>query len=354
MKPTIEPLEIKKILVINLGGIGDVLLSIPALRALRNLYPQAEISMLIPFKIYEIVKDLSYIDNIYIFNITYGGFSSLSGLLSNLKVLLSIRRKQFDITINMRTFVSQKSASKIKFILDIISPRIKVGRDTESMGVFFDIKIPETLKGQKYEMEYDIDTVKALGVKEVDRSIDIKITPENIELIKKILESQGIRDETILIGIHPGGMPSRRWGLENFCTVIEYLSKRISCKFVITGGKDEKNLGQRFMKMKDVRIINLIGRLNIKELFGLIKRCNLFISNDTGPIHIAAILKTPLVAIFGPGDIIRYEPRNISDKAMVLYKKADCAPCEKLTCKDLRCLNAITPQEVIEASLRLL
>jgi ADP-heptose:LPS heptosyltransferase len=173
-------------------------------------------------------------------------------------------------------------------------------------------------------------------------------------VINKILEKEGLTKETALIGIHPGGMPSRRWPVESFCGIIEDISKRISCKFVITGGKGEQNLGQRLMRINNARIINFIDKLNLKELCALIKRCKLFITNDTGPMHIAAILKTPLVAIFGPGDIVRFDPRNISDKAEVLYQKADCAPCEKVVCKDLRCLTVITPKEAIEASLRLL
>lgn len=342
------------ILIINLGGIGDILLSIPAMRALRDLYPQAEISMLVTSRVYEIAERLSYIDKVFTFNIRYGGSFSFNNTLKNFKALFALRKKRFDIAINMRTLFSNRSAKKIKFLLDIIKPKTRVGRDTEGKGYFFDVKIPETKKGQKYEMEYDIDTVKALGAEVIDKNIDFEIDEESIEKVNKILEKEDMSKNAILIGIHPGGMPSRRWPIENFSCVIDEVHKKILSKFLITGGREELSLAKKLMKITNAKIINLSGKLNIIELSALIKRCNLFISNDTGPMHIAAILRTPLVAIFGPGDITRFDPRNISNKTVVLYKNAECAPCEKVECKNLKCLKVISPKEVTEATLTLL
>lgn len=344
----------KHILIINLAGIGDLLLSTPALKALRNLYLGAEISILVPSRVYEIVKSLSYIDKVFIFNIEYGGIVPFSKILRNLKILLTLRRNQFDIAINMRTLVSKRSAQKIKILLDIIKPKIRVGRDTEGRGYFFDIKIPETDTGTKYEMEYNIDTVKALGAKIIDKTIDFEIDEESVEKVEKILERENISKETILIGFHPGGRPSRRWSIENFVKVVEEVHRRIPSKLVVTGGKDEISLTKKFVRISHAKVINLAGMLSIKELGALIKRCNLFISNDTGPMHISAILRTPLVAIFGPGDIAHYNPRNISEKVVVLYEKVDCTPCAKIKCGSMKCLKGIRPEEVIEAVLKLI
>ncbi len=344
----------KTILLINLAGIGDILLSTPAIRALRDLYPQAEISLLVTPKVYEIVKDLSYIDKVLTFHIGYGGDVPFGKTLRNLKVLLALRRKRFDLAVNMRTLVSKRSAKRIKFLLDIINPKTKAGRNTAGRGYFFDVKIPESEKGQKYEMEYDIDTVRALGGEVIDRSLDFEIGEENIKKINGILGEHSVDEKDILIVIHPGGMPSRRWPVENFSKVIEGIHEKMTCKFVITGGRDEAGLARKLLRGVNVKIISLAGRLNIKELGALIRRGNLFITNDTGPMHIAAILGVPLISIFGPGDITRFDPRNISNKVIVLYKKVECAPCEKVTCKSLKCLKIISPEEVVEAALRIL
>ena len=343
----------KHVLIINLGGIGDLLLSTPALKALRDLYPEAEISILVPSRISEIVKNLSYIDNVLLFNIEYGRIVHFSKIIRNLKVLLSLRNKHVDIAINMRTLVSDRSARKVKILLAIIRPGMKVGRDTEGRGNFFDMIIPETDIGTKSEIEYGIETVKALGANSIDRTIDFEIDQESIENVDKILEREYISKDVILVGVHPGGMPSRRWPIENFVKLAEDLPKRIPCKLVATGQKSEISLVKELVRASRGEVINLAGKLSIIELGALIKRCNLFVSNDTGPMHISAIVGTPLVAIFGPGDIAHYDPRNISDKAVVLFEKVDCAPCAKIECQTMKCLKKIHPEEVIEAALGL-
>ena len=347
---------IQKIVVINLGGIGDILLSMPALKALRKLYPKANISMLVTPGSNEVPMILSYtgIDRVFTFHIGHGGTIPLAGIFQNIGVLLALRKKRFDLAINMRTLVSRKSAQKIKFLFKFIRPQKSVGRDTEGRGYFFDIKIPEPDVGQRYEMEYDIDTVRALGCDVNNRNIDLEINDASIEKVNEILRNEDINEENTVIGIHPGGTYSHRWSTNNFSKLIDELFSKIDCKFVITGGMNEVILAKKLRDRTDAKITDLTGQLNIIQMCALIKRCNLYITNDTGPMHIAAILKTPLVAIFGPGYLERFDPRNISDKAAVLYERADCAPCNKVECDSMKCLKSISYEEVTEASLTLL
>ena len=328
-----------------------MLLSTPALKALRNSYPQAEISVLVPAEAYEIVRGLSYIDRVFTFALEFGRIVSFGKILRNLKTLLILRKKQFDVAINMRTLVSDRSAKKMKIMLDIIRPGMKIGRDTEGRGYFFDKAIPETDIGTKSEIEYDIEMVKAVGADIVDRTIDFEIDQESIENVDKILKREHVSKDVTLIGVHPGGRPSRRWPIENFAKLAEDLPKRIPCKILGTGGKSEIGLVKELVRASRGEVIDLAGKLSIVELGALIRRCNLFVSNDTGPMHMSAIIGTPLVAIFGPGDVAHYDPRNISDKAVVLYEKVDCAPCAKIKCQTMKCLNKINPEEVIEAAL---
>lgn len=344
----------KNILIMNLGGIGDLLLSTPALRALREFYPNAFISALVTQTGYEIAKGLSYLNDVRIFYMDPGGNMPFAKIPQNLRTLLSLRKKRFDIAVNMRTIVSKGSALKLKVLLDIINPRLKAGRDTDGMGYFFDVRIPETLIGKKYEMEYDIDAVRALGAEVIDRGIDYEIKNSAIERIDGILEKNGIHKHDLLVGIHPGGTISRRWPIKYFSAAIDGISGKITCKFVITGAANEVDLSYAIRDITKTRTTILTGEINIDELFALVKRCHLFISNDTSAMHIAAALKTPLIALCGPGDITRFNPCNISDKAAVLYKKTDCSPCSLITCDSLKCLKAISPEEVIETALNFL
>ncbi len=346
----IRPEQLKNILIINLGGIGDLLLSTPALRALKNNYPQAKITLLVIPRVAELARGLSYVDEVYIFKLNFG----LGALWSNLKTLSVLRKREFDLAINMRTLVSKSSALKIKILLEMINPKVKAGRDTEARGTFFDIKIPETDKDDKYEMEYDVDTVRALGVQEFNRNLEFNISKSEEEKILPILKRESINESDILIGVNPGGMPSKRWPVDNFASIITSISKELRCKFIVTGAKNEIGLAKRIVQLSNKDIVDVSGQLSIRELGALIKRCDCFISNDTGPMHIAAILKTPLVAIFGPGFITRFDPRNISEKVIVLYQKTDCAPCNKITCGSMDCLKAISPAEVAKAALDML
>lgn len=339
----------KKILIINLGGIGDLLLSTPALRALKNKYPDAEISMLVVKRVYEVAKGLEYIDNVFILSTAHKGFVNI---VRSLCTLLELRRNGFDIAVNMRTMVSRRSAAIMKIIFDIIRPKVKAGRDTEGRGYFLDITIPEMTIGAKSEMEYDLDMVKKLGVDIYEKNIDLKIAEPDIKMVDELLKKSNISSDDIVVGVHPGGAKSRRWPLENYARVIDTVSDKIKCKFIITGGTDDLELFGSLSTKVDHNIVNLVGRVKIRELAALIKRCDVFIANDSGPMHIAAILKIPLVAIFGPGDIARFDPRYISDKVVVFYKRADCAPCNNAVCDyDNRCLKTIRYEEVAEAAM---
>jgi len=202
-------------------------------------------------------------------------------------------------------------------------------------------------------MEYDIETVEALGIKVFDKSVDFFMSEESKSRIEEILENEGGTADEILIGIHPGGMSSRRWPIENFAAIINTLTERLPCRFLITGSQSEKALAKQLVQKAKGPCLDLSGRLSIPETGAAIEKCRVFISNDTGPMHMAAILKVPLVAIFGPGDITRFDPRNMTDDVRVLYKGAECAPCERVNCDDLRCLKIINPEEVVRSVVEL-
>jgi heptosyltransferase II len=344
----------QKILIINLAGIGDLLLSIPALKALRSAFPQAKICLLTTAKVYEIAKDFTFIDEVLCLKLNYGGRLGISNLWGQIISLVKLRLENFDLAVNMRTLVSDKSAQKMHALIKFIKPRIAAGRDTEQRGDFFDIKIPESQIGDKYESEYDFELVQALGASVLDRKIDFKVSELDLTDINHKLLEQNVSKDSIIIGIHPGGMPTRRWPIENFCRLIEKISKEINCYFVITGSVSEIGLAQRLKETLPDRVISFADKLNIHQSAALISKCNVFISNDTGPMHIAAILKTPLIALFGPGDIKRFDPRVIFKQAIVFYHKVACAPCEKVNCADMFCMQAIQVDEVAKAVVDLL
>jgi ADP-heptose:LPS heptosyltransferase len=343
--------DLKKILIIHLGGMGDILLSEPAIRALRKAYPSAETTLLVTSKVAPVVGALGLADRVFVFDMFYGGVVPFRKILGNMLTLMELKKMHFDAAINMRTLVSKASAAKMGFLFKIINPKMSVGRDTEHRGYFFDFKVFETDRGTQYEMDLDLETVKLLGVESFTRRPVLEVPQEDLKSADALLEKYGVVKSDPLITIHVGGMPSRRWPIENFAGLLMELARHCSAKIAVVAGPGEERLLARLQASVKNGWVNLGVSLSFLQLAALIKRSQCFVSNDTGPMHVAAVLKTPQVAIFGPGDMIRFDPRNISECARLVYKEYPCAPCNKKECDDMKCLKVLTVSDVLEAVL---
>lgn len=350
-----EKNEIKNILILNLGGIGDILLSVPALRALRQHFSESNIMLLSVSPTAEIINNLGYINQFVSFDF-YPQRYGLADWRGLIKTLLDLRQKKIDLMINMRTIVSWQSAIKIALVFWFVGAKYRVGRNTSSRGFFLNLKIPEMDIGDKHESEYDMDTISLLGINVTEKEFELKIDSKDRKYIDDIFNNYCIGTEDMIVGIHPGGMPSRRWPVEKFAMVINKL-KEINNKicFVVTGNKEEILLVGKLQKLVSDKLVIIAGKTNPKQLAAMIERYNLLISNDTGIMHIAAVLQKPQIAIFGPGDLIRYNPAKISSNAVVLRSRIDCLmPCNKYDCDTLQCLKKVTPEEVVNAAKNIL
>jgi heptosyltransferase-2 len=335
--------QVRRILIINLGGIGDFLLSTPALRLLKAHFPGARLVFLGVSRVRACVDDSCIFDEV----VTLDSGKALD-------VMRGLRAQHFDLAINMRTIVSWAGAAKIFFLFLWIGAKCWIGRDTDGKGFFFHIKIPETLKGGRYEMFYDLDAVSALGADVSRASLSLQVDPDALRQVAEGLEQDGVGPGEALVGIHPGGAYSHRWPLASYASLIGMLQKKIACRVVVTGGPGEEALCEALRKAAGAQVIDRVGKLNFKESVALISKCRLFISNDTGPMHIAAILGVSLVAIFGGGYLTRFDPRKISSRAVVLRYPVSCAPCDRPVCASLKCLRDILPDDVAKAAFKLL
>lgn len=338
--------DARKILLINLGGLGDCLLSMPSLRLLKLSYSQARISLLTVGRSTGLFEDFKFIDEIIIFK---------PGLAAKVALFYKLRKSGFDMVINMRPLTSIFSSIKMAILFFVINARYKIGRDTENRGFFLNVKIPEGDYAKMHDLDYYFYMLEALGLNSQERGIDLILGEEESNYIDKFLAQQGVGRNDILIGINPGASTmSRRWPLENFAKLINLLKARSNCKIIITASREEGRIISRLMSLINLSAIDASDRTNPKQLLALIKRCRLFISNDAGPMHLAAALHVPLIALFGPGDITRYDPRRLWDKAVVFDKRIDCAPCFKARCRSMECFKCITAEEVADAAIKLL
>lgn len=361
MQQLISKKDIKRVLVINLGGIGDILLSVPTLRSLRNFYSNSQITIWVVPRTVDVLRGLDYFDELISFDLsvkerrTLKVWFDLGKIRKIMSFLFSLRRQRFDMVINMRPLISFTSAIKMALIFYIVGSKYRVGRDTEGRGFFLTHKIYENYISPIHEVDHHLNLVKILGANTIDHNLEIKIPEEDSSFIKNYLLEEGIQDSDLVIGIHPGApWSSKRWPIENFAKLISRLSEDLDCKIVITGSIEEMELAEKLRQITKTRIIIATGKTTLSQLAALIKRFNLYITNDTGPMHIAASLDVPIVAIFKPGHIERNRPYMRQERFIVLSEDVDCGPCQLVKCDSLKCLKLISPEDVLRCCYILL
>jgi heptosyltransferase II len=336
----------KKILLVNLGGIGDLMLSSPAVRSIKQVFSASRVCLLTAQSAGEYARSLGYIDSVFTLDLKGGFFRGL-------RRLVALRAEHFDCAVNMRTIASAHGRSRIKFLFDFINAGQKAGRDTCGRGDFFDITIPEGEGDERYEMEYDLAMAQLItGVPVRDRRIDFIIDSSAAARAQQLLSKAGINENDTVIGFHLGGKPSHVWPAQYFGETAALIAQKTACTFIATGHAVDRRRTKAIMR--NVPLLDLTGQLSLFELGAVIQRCAVFVSPDTAPMHIAAVLNVPLVAIVGPGYLRRFDPRVVSPRTIVLYKKADCAPCNRVSCASLKCIKDIRPAEAAQAVMELL
>lgn len=328
----------KKILVVFLSGIGNFLLFTPALRALRFGYPDAEISLCVKQKVVaEIIRGSSFVDNV----IHYTDSSFSAGGIS---FVLEQRRNKYDLVVT--TFDAK--GWKLALFVKMIAGKHSVGFKADKW----------------YDMFYDRILTDSPGIHEVNKhlhiadSLDIGYTNKEPEMQPgekaRSFAALVVPDlKGPLVGIHPGSseyLLSKRWMPERFAEVADYVVRAFGAEVIIVGGAAEAELAQKVSDcMKGPKPVILAGRTSIKEAAAVIERCNLFISNDSGLMHVAAAVGTPTVAIFGPTDPHKNAPWG--SEHVVVRKGSSCSPCidyDKVLRCELDCLKGLSAGEVID------
>lgn len=341
----------ERILIVDLGGIGDLLYATPALRLLKSRYPGAKLTFLGVPRTQVLAKRVNLFEEVFILDI----FDPLArhfvlAKMEKVFVVASVlRARKFDIAINMRTIVSWPGAWKMHLLFRLIGARTWVGRDTDAKGYFFHIKVPETLRSDKHEMQHGLEIVAALGADRAQPILSLSVDPAAARQVDQDLSREGVRPFDPIAVVYVGGAPSHRWPVALFAEVAQNVRQTYGLRVVFIGGAGESETSGLWSDGSMLDMVDRTGRYSFEELIALIARSRVFIGNDSGPMHIAAILKVPLVAIFGGGYLGRFDPRKVSPKAEVLYRGVSCSPCDRYQCRSMKCLTSIAPADVIAA-----
>ncbi|MDP8229643.1 MAG: lipopolysaccharide heptosyltransferase II [Candidatus Gorgyraea atricola] len=324
-----------RILVIRTDRIGDVVLSTPAITAIRKAYPDAYIAVMVSSQAKEIVKGNPYINEVIVYD--------KKCIFHALRFANWLREKRFDLALILH---STNRVNLITFLARILK---RVGYARGKMDFLLTDKLEYTKRlGEKHEAEYSLDVLRSLGIDVESSPLVVPVNKEN----EKHIEELGLKKDGKFIVIHPGASHiSKIWPAEKFAKAADILIERFSVQVILISGPQQVNIGDKVRSLMKNKPIFLCGKTSVGDLAALFKRTKLFISNDSGPVHIACAIGTPVVSIFSRNERglspKRWGP--LGTKTAVLHKDAGCAPCLAHNCKKgFLCLNSITVEELIE------
>jgi lipopolysaccharide heptosyltransferase II len=341
--------NIERVVVRGTNWVGDSVMTVPALRALRRLLPQAKITLAIRPSAKGIFSEADFIDDLLIYD-RRSAFSVVSQIRE-------WRRRQFDLAV---LFQNAFEAALIPFLAGVPT---RLGYATESRQALLThpLLVPDW-RSSKHEVFYYLYLITALEqllagtstVCESDPDISLSISAARKHEAAELLRSHGVNEEKSVVAICPGSINSRakRWPAESYATLADRLLEQ-KRQVLLIGSREEIDVTNEVTQRMQQQPVVLTGKTTLDQITAILGLVDLVVTNDTGPAHIAAALGCPTIVIFGPTNPLTTRP--FSFKAEILRHAPDCAPCMLRDCPiDHRCMTAITVDEVFEHSNALL
>jgi heptosyltransferase-2 len=283
--------DYRNILLIRTDRVGDVILTTPAVRAVRQIFPKAAVTMLVAAANASLVEGNPNIDRVMVDD-RQGRHGGMMGFW---RLVGEIHRQRFDLAVN---FIPKKRTNLLCFLARV--PR-RVGYLNDKYGFLLSKKIPDTRhQGTMHEAEYCLELVKTLGAVTADVTPFLYVKPDDEAWAKDVLFRAGYAfSSSGIVAVHSGAScPTKRWPLPHFAELLKRITQSHNCRIVLVGGSetvsDSRDLSERLAN----QVLDMTGKTTLGRLAGLLRQCRLLISNDSGPVHMAAALGIPVVSIF--------------------------------------------------------
>jgi heptosyltransferase-2 len=340
----------RKILIRGTNWVGDAVISIPAMREIRRLFPDAHISLLVRPWVQDIYSAVDFVDEI----LQYDKHGIHQGLAGFRTLIGDLRNRRFDLAILLQNAFE---AALIAWCARI-PRRIGYARDARSLLLTNACKIDPAVR-QVHQAYYYLGILSGLGLLEqrlwecqdYSLNISIGIREADQRAARKILRSGGIAEEQVVVGINPGAYygEAKRWFPDCYAGVADALAARYGARIVLFGSSTDLPVVEEVAAHMQHPSLVLAGRTTLGQLIALIKECHLLITNDSGPMHLAAALDVPQLALFGSTSEIATGPLSLN--ATVIKHPVECNPCFLRKCPtDFRCMKGISTQQVLEAA----
>lgn len=352
--------KIKSIIVLEAGGIGDTVMATPALSALRHRFPHARIAVVVVPRTAELIKALDLDFEIRLLRLGSPFWLPIDAV----RLVAAARLSKPDLLIDLSAIESAAAARKRRLLAGLIGARRSLGRNTGGRGAFFDDAMDESLFGEEHEVERKLGALAPLGIHVGSPRPSLRIPRPAFESARLLLEEAGIHDTDEIVGINPGAfLPTRRWPAEQFEQLAAELTENGHRALLVTGGEQERGLVARVANAAGGQAVRAVDRPLLK-LAALISKCRLFVTNDTGAMHIAAARDVSVVAIFGHTNARRYRPYLPAKRCTLLQRPADVcdqleagsrlAECRRPDCPSGKCMRSISFESVRDAAMKLL
>jgi lipopolysaccharide heptosyltransferase II len=336
-----EPIELParpRILILKLSAIGDCLVASPLARALRERYPEAHLAWAVQSKAKTVVEGNPYLDEVIVQEKGLGGLIQTMG---------QVRRARFDAVLDVQGALKSAPiswATRAKW--RVVSSRAEpIARRVANRVVPMPTPPPHAL-------EQYLRVASALGIDpQTPRRLVLATNESEAAWADAFWKDNGMPER--IVALNPGSArPIKAWPAAHFIELAHLLESR-GIRTLLIGGPTDRETVAQIESAVQPRPFNAAGKTNLRQLGALLKKCSLLVSADTGPMHIAAGVGTPVVALFGPTDPRRTGP--IGENHVVLTRNLPCRPCfQQPTCERYECLTDMRPQDVFEAVLRAL
>jgi heptosyltransferase II len=337
---------VERILVRGTNWIGDAVLTLPALSALKRTYSGATIFILAKPWVADVYRLCPYVDKV----ILYQRPGIHDGLTGMLRLARDLKAMNFHMAICLQNAIE---AAIITFLARI---SVRAGYDSDGRGFLLTHAVRRNRDVKRiHQADYYLEMLKALGCEDGEGDPYFKLAPEDDRSAEELLLNYGHRETRLLVGIAPGATygPAKKWFPERFAALADRLNDELSAQIILFGSAGDEETARAVKKNAKHSFIDLTGKTGLRATISVIAKCSLFISNDSGLMHIAAALNIPTVAIFGSTNPLTTAP--LGEKCAIIYKDADCSPCLRETCPtDFHCMGLISSDEVFIAARNIL
>jgi heptosyltransferase-2 len=320
--------------------IGDAVMATPALGAIRNTFPDAPIAIVANPLVAELFVSHPGCDQVIRFS-KHAAHRGVGGFWGFCR---SLRRERFDLAILLQ------NAFEAAFMAALAGIPRRAGYRTDGRGLLLTDGVPAVDKKHGlHHVDYYLQMLRQLGIDGGERRLQLALSDE------ERAGAAGRLGTGAWIAVNPGASygAAKRWIPERFAAVADALAAETGAGIVLTGGPGEMEIGRDIERAMRVAPVNLIGQTSVRELMAVLAQCRLMVTNDSGPMHIAAAFGVPLVAIFGPTDHTTTSP--LAENCRIVRSAADCAPCMLRECPtDHHCMTDVSADDVLAAARSLL